>query len=735
MTQKIWIGIGLAGLTFAVMFPVVFCEFINFDDPLYVTSNPYVLTGLTAESLRWSFTDACSHAGFWFPLTWTSLQLDATLFGRDGAWGFHLVNLLLHIASVVLFFLALQRMTGDLWRSAAAAALFAVHPLRVESVAWITERKDVLGVCFLLLTVTAYVWYAERPGWQRYGVLLATYVLGLMCKVTLITLPFALLLLDYWPLYRLRLGQTIPANRAAKPGVPWTRLAVEKAPLLFAAVVISLIDLHFVRNLGSVHSIAKLPFGSRMATALCAYLQYLEKTILPINLGLLYPVETEFPPGYGLLAIGALVAITLLVFWLRCRVPALIVGWLWFLGTLVPLNGIVQVGPQAMADRFTYIPHLGLMIMLVWGVSSLQLWRGFSTFLQKSLVGLTLFALGSLTMIQVCHWLNTQTILEHTLSVTQGNYTVEAALGGYYHMHGRLDEAEAHTGEAVKIHPTDYYRRFYAAVLLDREEFHRAIEQLQESLRTDPNNGDAHYFLAVALAKTGKFADAQRHVQKALKFWELKRLPIDQFDIRTQLAGAHRLMGGFELRAGQAQAALDHFALAHKLMPNLQTPHEWVGMALGRLGRWEEAEREFYQALDVNPEDPTIHAYIAYAIARQGKSELAAKRYADLLRRSPDWPATANAFAMELITTAEAQDIGRARELAEQICAATENKKAEFLDTLAATYAASGDFTRACDTAKKALSLTEDAALKQQLQERLARYERGQPLAMKKAGN
>lgn len=722
MTPKHLICVGLIALTAAAMWRVCPCDFVALDDNMYVTKNPRVLEGLTPENVHWAFTDSCAHSGFFYPMIWLSLQLDATLFGPGGAWGFHLVNLLLHTASVVLFFLILEHTTADLWRSAVTAALFAIHPLRVESVAWITERKDVLGMLFLLLTVAAYVWYAERPSWRRYAAVAGLFLLGLTAKIILITLPFGLLLLDYWPLYRLRLGQTIPAAHAARVvAFSWQRLVLEKVPLLLIAIGMGLFDMHLLRNLESVSA---LPLSQRVELALSGYLSYLEMTIWPTNLAVLYPVN-PVALWHVLLSVAVLGAISAAVFRWRRDFPFLIVGWLWFLGTLVPLSGIIHIGLQSRADRFAYIPHLGLLAAVVWGVGSLKVWRNLSTITRTALVGLVLLALGTLTWIQTCYWQNSELLFTHALEVTENNHIIYAALGGYFQGQGKSELAESYILEALKIRPDkDEYNLYYGMALLHRGALEEALQQMQHSVSARPKNPDAHYLLALTMAKLGNLPDARRHLLEAFRLWDANPTKMSlTLDSTANKVAAHMLLGGLQLRDGASQKAIDHFAAAIRLEPNLQSGYEWLGIALGRVGRWGDAEATLRQSLRLDPDNATSRGYLAFALARQGQPDAAGREYAAILQRAPSWAENACAAAMDLITLEKSVDVSRARELAQQACEATEFKQPRFLETLAATQAAGGDFAQARATAQQALSLTSDAVLISKLQEKISRYE------------
>jgi Flp pilus assembly protein TadD/intracellular septation protein A len=731
MNQKRWICLALVLLTLICFGHVCFSEFINFDDPVFITGNPQVLGGLTRDNVVWAFTDSCYRAGYWVPLTWLSLQADATLFGPQSAWGFHLTSLVLHVANVVVFFLVLQRMTGDVWRSAMAAALFGIHPLRVESVAWVTERKDMVSTLLLLVTVGAYARYADRPTWRRYGLTLVCFLLGLMAKPTLVTLPFALLLLDYWPLYRLRLGQTLPADRARLPGVSWQRLLLEKAPFFALSAVISPVTMHFAQYVGAVHT--QIPLGVRLSVCLSGYLGYLEKTFWPTNLAVLYPFDVPSDPRV-VLAAGVLAAITAAaLYWARQR-PPLVVGWLWFLGTLFPVSGIVQVGHQAMADRYTYVPHLGFAVMIVWGLGDLAPWRRLSPLARSSLAGLVLAALGALTWIQVWYWQNSETLYTHSLSVTEKNYTLHHNLSGWWFEHGNTELAEYHVARAVEIAPENFRARFYYGNLLNGQKRNEeAVPQLEAALRVEPDNPDAHLLLGKILRQLGRWEEARRHLERSVQIWASNpRVTPDLGDMPTRRAMPQVLLADILLRAGNPDEALHDLAAALKTKADVAGAHHLMGIAYGRLGRWADAEDALQRAVDLQPANASIRAYLAFAQARQGKNTLAARGYAEILANAPDWPQRTSDLALTLATEARFLDATMAQELAAQICEATDFKDPRWLNTLAAAQAANGAFARARATAQQALDLKPEPALANEIRDRLRLYKKNQALPVTK---
>ncbi|MGE5799469.1 MAG: glycosyltransferase family 39 protein, partial [Syntrophaceae bacterium] len=397
---KILIPLVLALVTLAVFWQVRDHEFINLDDEQYVTQNPHVRAGLKAGGLAWAFTT--THASNWHPLTWLSHMLDSQLFGMNPA-GHHLVNLLFHVANTLLLFLVLNRMTQALWQSAAVAFLFALHPLHVESVAMVAERKDVLSTFFLLLTLWAYFVYTRSPGIVRMIPVVAFFALGLLSKPMLVTLPFVLLLLDYWPLGRTaapertiphplptpgvespgkkkkqkkkQTGESPPAppvreEPSAAAAIPWA-LVTEKIPLFVLTILSSIMTFHAQLTGGAMSSLDDIPLLKRLGNALISYASYIVKTVFPQGLAVFYPYPASLPAWQVLGSAALIGAITFFAVRFRKRIPYALVGWLWYLGTLVPVIGIVQVGMQSMADRYTYVPHIGLFIAVVWGVGEL----------------------------------------------------------------------------------------------------------------------------------------------------------------------------------------------------------------------------------------------------------------------------------------------------------------------------------------------------------------------------
>jgi Flp pilus assembly protein TadD len=547
-----------AGLALAIIIAygqVRHSDFVNYDDDMYVTENPHVENGITVESISWAFTTG--HAYNWHPLTWLSHMLDCQLFGTEPGWH-HLTNLLLHIINTLLLFGVLRRMTGALWASGFVAAAFALHPLHVESVAWISERKDVLSTLFWLLTMTSYLWYVRRPSLSRYLLMLLCFALGLMAKPMLVTLPFVLLLLDYWPIGRFQPEQTTKdaephRNQSANTGSQWRafrRLIWEKIPLLALAVVSSIVTFIVQRSGGALVQTGTLSLDVRIANSLVSYLRYIKKMIYPSQLAVFYPYHSLSL----LLAIACLVilvVVTVAVIYVGRRRRYLPVGWFWYVGTMVPVIGLVQVGSQSIADRYTYVPLIGLFIMIAWGASELSArWRYQKIVLAIcSATVLTILLIS--TRMQVSHWQSSFTLFEHTLAVTEGNSITHNHYGAFLLEQGRFGQALAQFNEALRISPGFHEaRKNKGSALLDMGKFDEAIATFNELLRAAPDWPNAHYWLGVAYGRKGAYEQAIRPFKEAL------RLSPDWPEAYNDLALVYLLLGNYDLAIQNYNEAL-----------------------------------------------------------------------------------------------------------------------------------------------------------------------------------
>jgi len=485
-------------ITLAVFSPVLWHDFIAFDDDVFVYDNPNIASGLTFEAIRWAFTTG--HEANWIPLSILSHALDIQVFGMNPA-GHHAVNLLLHVASSCMLFLFLNRATAAPWKSAAVAFLFALHPLHVESVAWVAERKDVLSTFFGMLTIYLYLLYAEKPDSVRYCATLSCFILGLLSKPMLVTLPLILLLLDWWPLGRTRL---LSNSDHFCQRVGSSCLIVEKIPFIFLSICSSIITYRVQQVAGELPQ--GYTFISRAGKSCIAYITYLYKMIWPVDLAILYPFS-KYPPSDAkiLLSASILVLITIVVIWYSKRLPFLVTGWLWYLITLLPVIGLIQIGQHSVADRYTYLPLTGIFVSMVWGLPLLfDRWQHRNLFL-GGIAACTIAVLITLTTVQIRYWKNSETLFKHTLLVTEGNWVMHCNLGLVYLNQGRIDEAVWHFNQSIKAKPS--YSLAYlnlGAAYVTSNQFDKAVDAFNWSLKFDPASPKAHYGLGVAYLGLGK---------------------------------------------------------------------------------------------------------------------------------------------------------------------------------------------------------------------------------------
>jgi len=543
----------LAAITFAVFGQTLRHGFVNFDDGLYVYENPVVQKGLTWGGFRWALT--YGQIGHWHPLTWLSHMLDCQWYGLQ-AGGHHLTNILLHAAAAILLFLVLRRMTGFLWRSAFVAAVFAIHPLRVESVAWVAERKDVLSAFFFMLTLGAYVRYVRRPpSMIRYGAVVLCFALGLLSKNMLVTMPFVLLLLDYWPLNRLA---------SFTPQVLLQRVA-EKIPL-FVLTAGSCVATALVPE--KLTAADKLPFGLRLENAVVSCVTYLWQMIHPSGLACVYPNPTNYLPFWQVAgALGLLLAISGAAWAFRRTHPWLVVGWLWYLGMMIPVIGMVQISYYAHADRYTYLPQIGLYLMLTWTAADLCAGWRHRRVLLGGLSTVILVALIFCAHTQTLYWRNSEVLWAHTLACTSDNYIAHYNLGDALIKKRRMDEAIAHFQTALQIKP-DYAEAHdnLGNALFQKGRVDEAITHYQTALQIRPDNAKAHNNLAIALFQTGRVNEAITHYQTALQ-------------IKPDYAEAHNNLGNALFQKGRVYEAITNYQTALQIKPDYAEAHNnlaWV---------------------------------------------------------------------------------------------------------------------------------------------------------------
>jgi protein O-mannosyl-transferase len=551
--RDIWVCAFLAMLVIGAYWRVVGYEFVNLDDPAYILENPIVKQGFTAKGLKWAFGRIHGEATYWHPLTWVSHMLDVQLFGVN-AGAHHLMNVFFHAVNAILIFLLFQQLTGAFWRSAAVAALFAVHPLQVDTVAWVTERKNLLSALFWTLTTMAYIRYARNRNWSSYGLTILLFALGLMCKPILVTLPCVLLLLDYWPLNRWPWGSAAAAGstRVASP----QRLVIEKIPLVVLSGISSWITIAAHEGLGMTQKIHGYSLGVRLENALVSYARYLGKIFWPSDLAIAYPYPGEWPAAKVYGSVALLLVITFVVVLNFRRKPYLAVGWCWFLGVLVPTIGIVQVGLQAMADRFAYVPVIGIFLMVVWGVADWAATQRSGELIARMVAGLAIAGCTVVTSFQLGHWKTSEMLFTHALKVTERNYVAHHSLAGVYVGQRRTNEAVFHAMEALRISPRAHEPLLILGLTSEWEQdLPRAISNYQRALSIDPEWPAARKALAYVFLKQGDLEAAYA------EFLSLTKAAPSDPDGPSGLGEVH-------LQRHEPEAALAHFHKALELDPD-----------------------------------------------------------------------------------------------------------------------------------------------------------------------
>ena len=617
--MELYIYALLAAVTLAVYSRAVTFDFLNYDDPVYVVSNAQVRGGLTWAGVAWAFTSF--HAANWSPVTWLSHMADCQWFGLRSGWH-HATNVALHTAAALLLFAALKRLTGARWPSAFVAFLFALHPLHVESVAWVAERKDVLCALFWFLALYGYARYVERPGAVRYLLVLLAFALGLMSKAMIVTLPFVLMLLDVWPLRRsLRLREKLPFFALAA-GASWlTFLAQERGD--------------------AVRTLSAIPLALRIENAVAAYGAYIIKMFWPAHLAPFYPYRFDLPLWQVAAAAAMLAGITVFVVRRARSLPYLATGWFWYLGTLVPVIGLVQVGAQSSADRYTYVPMVGLGIMLAWGATGVM--RSYPR-ARAALAVASIAICAILTWVQLSYWTDSGTLFQHAIEVTSGNYLAENNLAEFD---------------------------------LTRSQNQDALPHIQEALRIRPAYPDAHANLALDFRRLGRFDESEREYREALR-------------LEPASEPFHMGYGALLVVEGRREQALDEFSTAVRLRPDDDQAHFNRGRVLAQLGRTDDAVAELYEAVrlrpgnaevrhtlgflllsrgrmdealaqlraeaQLKPEDAAVHFNLATLLVSAGRLDEAIAEYSQTLRIRPDFPDARRRLAM-----AQAQRAGPRR--------------------------------------------------------------------------
>lgn len=775
--RRDWItGIVLVVLAGAVYAQVLEHDFVAWDDNAYVYENPSVREGLTASGVHWAFTT--SHSSNWHPLTWVSHMLDVEMAGvEQGVWLHHATSVFFHLANTVLLFIVLRMATapsasvtrpreapqakrkverspkrtkkktdpppakenvveqrsvglpGDLsfWAAAWVAALFALHPLHVESVAWIAERKDVLSTFFGLLTILAYIRYSRRPfSWAAYLPVAVLLALGLMSKPMLVTWPLLLLLLDFWPLGRIAGAM----EEIRQKGWLRTRVVLEKLPLVALVVVSSAVTFLVQRQGGSVRTWDELSLGYRIANALLSYSIYIRQTLWPADLAFFYPIDIHQRPMLALQVLGAVLllsGITALAVWQRRERPYLIVGWLWFLISLLPVIGIVQVGGQMRADRYMYIPQIGLLIMVAYSLASLAN----STARRQAIAGLAALSVlisAALTWRQAGTWENNQSLAAQGLAVTENNSVANYLMGVSLEKAGQPQEAVPYFEEAVRLNPIDITPAHDLAVILFQQgQLEKAFDYFERTVKQDPSFARGYAGLAAVEARRNNNEQSLAYAEKAVELnpgdfnmqmnlgmvlEQLERWPqaAERFTIAIEtgeasavanndLAVAHRRLADMHIRLGELPAAEDSLRKAIALDPANVNAVSQLGAIASEQGRVPESIQLLRRALEINPQQIDAINTLAWLLATQRDPAI----------RDPE----------------------EALRLIEPICKQLASPPAALLDTLAAAYAAAGRFDEATATATQALQAAQqasDQAMAQEIQQRLNQFRRGEAI-------
>lgn len=699
----------LTALVWVVFAQTLAFDFVNYDDPDNVYLNAEVSKGLSFDGFVSAFTT--THVGHWNPITAIS-HIFVGQFCGIKPFGHHLGNVVLHNVAAILLFLVLWQMTAALWRSAVVAAIFAIHPLRVESVAWVTERKDVLSGVFFMLTLGAYVRYTRQPkSTGRYVSVIGLFALGLMSKSMLVTLPFVLLLLDYWPLERF-------ASAPDQKPVLW-RLCQEKIPLFVLAALCSVIQL-FADQEGIITT-GKLPFLARIANSAVSYATYVGQMFYPVNLVVFYPhPQDTLSAGKTALALGLFISVSAWVLWRRQTRPYLLIGWLWYVGMLIPVIGLVQSGDLAHADRYTYLPQIGLYIAIVWVIASFgsDSRRSFITFCCLSTGVVT--ALAYAARRQTSYWKDNYSLWQHTLDCNPRNALARDHLGDVFMLEGRVEEAQRQYQQAVESDP-DYAvaHNNYGLTLFSAGRPSEAIAEYQQALAIRPDYAAAHNNLGNVFLQSGQLEEAILHFQKAIQF-------------RSNYSIAEQNLGLALVQNGHLAESIEHFERAIKIQPNYANAHAILGRVFMQTGRVWEAVPHLQAAIDGGGNGAAIQVDLGSALLAIGAPRDAINHWELALELDAQFKAATNALAWILATHPDAsvRDGVRAISVAERAVQTAEANDVSALRSLAAAYAEGGRFSEAIETAERASSLVvlpSGKALRDALHAEIELYRAGYP--------
>lgn len=596
----ILVCVALIAITLAVFMPAGNFQFLNLDDNLYVTNNPHVASGITGKNIIWAFTTF--DYSYWHPITWLSHMADVQFYGMNPR-GHHLTNVVIHVVSSLLLLLLLLRLTGALWQSSFVAALFALHPMHVESVAWVAERKDVLSAFFWFLTLLFYAEFTAKRKPALYVLSLCSFLLGLMSKPMLVTLPVVMLLLDVWPLARFRNGE-----KHSGPRQYFMRLAAlikEKIPFFVCSLLSGLVTIYGQYKFGAMDVLDVFPLRLRMENALVAYVQYVIKTLWPHDLAVFYPFPPSIPFWQVISSFVVLLLISAAAIRAGRRSPSFAVGWFWFLVTLVPVIGLTQVGNQAMADRFSYLPGIGLFIVAGWGFPDMIKGLQHRKRILACLAGTVVAVSSALTWKQLGYWQDSVSLYRHSLQVTSGNNFIYGNLGAALIAKGDFDAAIQTQLEAIRLSPyfVDAHHNLGIA-LAEKGDLVAAIREYRVALSINPNDGKLHYNLGIALDKTGDLDAAIQEFRLALQ-------------IRPDDTRAHYNLGRAFVKKGDLDAAIQEFQVALLLSPHAIDAHSDLGVALATKGDLDAAIQEFLNVLRIDPSDAYAQSNLGRARAQK----------------------------------------------------------------------------------------------------------------------
>lgn len=627
-------------------------DFISFDDYMYVRDNPHVRQGITLENIRWAFTSV--YAGNWHPLTWLSHMTDVEIFGLNAGMH-HLTNVIFHIVNTLMLFYCLRRMTGNVWNSAAVAMLFGLHPLHVESVAWIAERKDVLSAFFWMLTILFYTRYVEHRSAGRYLIIVICYIFGLMTKPMLVTLPFVLLLLDIWPLKR---PELITTAEHMQPHEWWSGLLAlihEKVPLFFLAGAAIIVTILAQKNVGSISNLESIPLYIRVENATISYMAYLVKMIWPIHLALFYPYPRMVNLYKVITACVLLIGITWMVVLNISRFPFLFVGWFWYLGTLAPVIGIIQVGSQSMADRYTYVPLIGIFILIVWGLSKLLGQLRSARYILAGIYCAIVPVIMWFTWLQTGYWASNISVFSHAVDVTNDNYLAHNSLGVALCEHGEFDAGIKHYMEALRVYPEHVQaHNNLGAALVEEGKYKDSIGHFRKALQIDPGFVSAHYNLGIAYYAIGKLDEAIKQYQEVLRL--VPQYPEASLKMATAITKQRkindaiaRLNDALKINPqdytilckvaelyndeGNTKEAINHYESALSVNPGLTRILQVLVILYAENGEYDKSLLLLHRMAKLNPDDPDVYYNIACIYSRQGRVDSAVMWLSEAIKK------------------------------------------------------------------------------------------------------